>query len=339
MNVATRLLLLDEEVSVYSFTIDTTKTVSGATDGSQLNNQFILPLDAPSNAGNNFIIKVNDGRADVAYNGSNPALRILNFSTPGIYQITLIGRSSGFKPFGKPDLLKWISLESWGSDFKGAYSNYFDGATNLVLNSSNVIKLTGSAANFLRNSKGVSPMFDISKIDVSEVTSLGGFFTGVSQPLYSSLNPFMNLATDIGSIYRNANMSNVPKVEIIAPLATTANYLLGSSGFQGILIIKAPLTSIFGLMDGISNPPSLGQVDIRYLTNAGGFISSVMSTTNVDATLLGWVNNFDWSSIPTVTNKVTFPFVNSKYSNSSAVISARSFLISKGIVLANLTMA
>ena len=64
-----------------------------------------------------------------------------------------------------------------------------------------------------------------------------------------------------------------------------------------------------------------------------------MSRINTDATLLGWVNNFDWSVIPTVTNKVTFHFRGSTYSNNSTIISAKTFLESKGIIFTNLTMA
>ena len=62
-----------------------------------------------------------------------------------------------------------------------------------------------------------------------------------------------------------------------------------------------------------------------------------MSTANVDATLLGWQNNFDWSVISSVT--ATYDFYNSKYSNIPAVIAAKAFLESKGITFTRLTMA
>ncbi len=322
------------------FQIDTRNVASGATDGSQLDNQFILPLDFPTSGTHNFIIKVSDGRPDVGYNGTNPNARIITFATPGIYTITLIGRSNYFKPWGKADVLKWVSLDSWSSNFKASsYDNYFNGALNLIIRSKTTIKLTGNCSSAFANIKGFDPSFELSKVDVSETNSVAAMFLNITTSFYYALNAFMNQVTTIGQLYRNVNMSNVTKVEIIAPQCNNANYILGGSGFRGTLIITAPLTSIFGLVADYTNPPALGQVDIRLVNTAGSFINSVMSRTNVDSTLLGWVNNFDWSGIANATNKVTFDFYNSTYSNNASVIAAKAFLETKGIVFTRLTMA
>lgn len=337
MSAIRRFFNSDDENSIFRFTIDTNKIVSGATNGSENPLTFRLPLIFPT-AAQTFIVRVSDGRPDFAY-ASNP---VITFSTPGIYTITLIGRVLYFYPYNVTygyDRLKLLFIENWGNRvmYGTGDSNWercFEGCTNLIIRATNGLKFPSRALAFFVNIKGFDPVADLSKYDVSQTANLPNV-TGITLPMYSVFNPFLNVVVNMTQFYQDVNMSNVPKIEIISPTLVGIQQLLKNSGFQGRLIVKAALTNIIGVFEGITNPPSLGEVDVRVIVNVTNFITSPMSTANVDATLLGWAA-LDWAGYPN--NVRTFNFLGSKYSNNSNVIAARAFLISKGFTFNNLTM-
>ena len=149
---------------------------------------------------------------------------------------------------------------------------------------------------------------------------------------------FLNMA-NIDRLYQGCNIAAISKIEIISDAVTSAQWLFLQCNYRGRIVMKTPnLTNITGLMYGTTNPPSLGEIDIRRVTDATNFLVAVMATVNVDATLLGWQNNFDWTNV-TNSTKANFDFYNSKYSNNAAVIAAKAFLESKGFTFSRLTMA
>lgn len=348
MGANRRFFALATENSIFEFTIDTRNIVVGATNGSENPLTFRFPIAFP-NSDNNFIVRVSDGRPDFLYI-PNPSGLVLTFATAGIYTISLIGRVLYFNPNtgSGTDKLKFIEINRWGNVSFGnsgafsSFSNSFLGCSNLTIKATNSIKLPDNCSNAFNGIKGFDPSVDLAQYDASDVTILSSMFANITLPLYSVLNPFFNKATNLTSLYDGNNMSNVPKIEIIAPLLTNVQGMLRSSGFQGELIINAPLTGIYGLLENVANPPSLGKVDIRKLRTTNSFqrfITSTMSTANVNTTLLGWVNNFNWSGVTVISPTCSINFRSSKYSNNPAVIAAKTFLESKGYVFTNLTMA
>lgn len=339
MSAIRRFMAMEGENNIFKFTIDTRNIVVGATNGAENPLTFRLPLNFPTNIGHQFIIRVNDGRDDVVFDRTE-AGSIIHFATAGIYQITLIGRSNYFLAGNVQDNLKWIYLDVWGTTFRGLLPNAFQGMTNLVIRAHESIKLTGNRAYFFNGIKGFALDFEMSKLDVSEVSNFSGFFSGVQLPMYSVLNPFINAAESMVGVYRNVDLTNVSKVEVISQTASNFGNFLSNSNFTGELIIKAPLISMYQMLFGIVNPPALGKVDIRGTvsnTSFSSFITHPMTEARVDSTLLGWANNYDWTGIPL--KSITMNWRGSKYSNNPAVIAARAFLISKGFTFQNLTMA
>ncbi len=337
MGVLKKLLNIDEN-NVFRFTVNTSKIVSGATDGSQDPLKFVLPFAAQTLITGTVILKVSDGRADVALTNNNKdAYKTLTFATAGIYDISLIGKISYVAMTASPDKLKLTEINQFGFSTRFLASAFF-GCTNLIVKATDQPNLLGNQASLFRQIKGFDPAIDLSIWDFSRVTDAAYFFTDVQNPMTSVPQGFLNMA-NIDRLYQGCNIAAISKIEIISDAVTSAQWLFLQCNYRGRIVMKTPnLTNITGLMYGTTNPPSLGEIDIRKVTDATNFLVAVMATVNVDATLLGWQNNFDWTNV-TNSTKATFDFYNSKYSNNAAVIAAKSFLESKGFTFSRLTMA
>lgn len=335
MSVARRFS--DEDTSVFRFKIDTTKIVVGATNGSENPLKFKIPVFYPTSNTNSFIIRVSDGRADVSYTGSPTTVGLLDltFSTAGVYTITLIGKCNSMRFIDAVDKLKLIEVLHFPTKFN-FLAGAFQGCSNCWINAQNGLKIA-SAGNFFNGIKGFGSNFDLGKLDLTKTNDTTLMLANITTTVNSTINAFLSSATSISGLYNGIQFGvSVNKIEIIAPLATNASNFLLNSNFQGRLIIKAPLTNIFQLTRYLPAPISLGEVDIRYVTASSNFFSGIMSVANVDATLLGWANNFDWAGI---TSTTAYNFNGSKHSNSPNVLTAKAFLQSKGITFTNLTMA
>ncbi|WDF45243.1 hypothetical protein PQ459_10065 [Chryseobacterium sp. KACC 21268] len=339
MSIVPFFLMLDDEESVFRFQIDTRNILPGATNGAQLDNRFVLPIDVTfaSTYPTNFILKVSDGRPDISVSNSNlSTARILTFATPNIYEITLIGTAQLRFNNQSPDARKMTWVYEIGLGFK--FSSYaFEDTINMTWNAP-FVRFNELNRIFV-NTKAFGPLANLSSYIVDDATLASYTFANVATPLTSVISGFFLNLVNGTDFYRSAPLALVSEVQIIAPKLTTISGGFYLSNMRGRIVIRSEvLTNMDNLCRGYTNPPSLGEVDVRRITNAALFITSVMSTANVDATLLGWVNNFDWTGIPSVTNKVTFDFYNSRYSNNSAVISAKAFLESKGILFTRLTI-
>lgn len=322
--------------SIFRFTIDTRNIVSGATNGSQLDKQFILPID--TGFGSSFILKVSDGRSDVIVNSNNiSTYKTITFATAGIYEITLIGKANIRFNNMSPDAKKMTLVSEFGLGFK--FSTYaLQDAINMIWDVP-FVRFNELNRVFI-GIKGFGSNADLSKYIIDSATVATYTFSSIINPMTSVLSGFFPMLTNAQDFYRDAPLASVPEVQIIAPKLTTVSGAFYSSNMRGRIVIQSEVLTIMdSLCRGYTSPPSLGEVDIRRVTSASFFINSVMSTANVNATLLGWANNFDWSKIPTIANKVTLDFFNSKYSNNQAVIAAKTFLESKGITFTRLTMA
>ena len=345
MSAPRRFFAQPDELSVFVFTIDTRNIVSGATNGSQNPLQYKIPIIHNSSNPTTFILKVNDGRDDVTVANINSDIEsksLVSFANPGIYQITIIGRVGFYQQSNASvgyDFRKLISIDNWG-DYVRYQNACFDGCTNLIIKATNPLKLPSSSNAFFRSVAGFSEarLDNIIMTDVVQSTSI---LSGVSTNFLSLFNAFMPKLMNAQGLYGGLQISNVSKVELIGNSVTSTSGLFGVPlrNFTGELILQTPNnTDIQALCYYFNTTPSLGKVDIRSVTNALNFTRNALTTANTDSTLLGWTNNFDWSGVAPVANKVTLDFKNSKYSNNPAVISAKAFLESKGIVFTRLTM-
>lgn len=341
MGADRRFFALENENSVFKFKIDTRNIAVGATDGSQNPLTFCLPFPSVGNSAANCIVKVSDGRPDISIVGQAEvnSKRVLSFTVSGIYDITIIGRVPVFTFYTytevRYDYRKIIEINIWGKSI-GYGVRCFSLCVNLRIKAENTLRLPSDSYAFFANIAGID--VSMNTIDTSDVTSAISIISNV--PNSFPLNPFWSKITEFSSVYQNSIFdSSVTKVEIISDSITSCSRTFFGTNFKGRIIMKTPnLATVNNFLQSVTNPPSLGEIDIRNLTSCTNFMSAVMSTSNVDSTLTGWVNNFDWSGIAPVINKVTIDFVNSKYSNNPSVIAAKAFLEAKGYVFTRLTM-
>lgn len=331
------LRIKSRQNSVFEVTVDTRNIVVGAagSEGDPLT--FRLPLRFPTASLHQFIIRVDDGRPDVVFDRTE-AGAVIHFATAGIHKITLIGKSGAFMDAAY-DRNKWIYLSKWGKEFKGFAPNAFQSMVNLMIGFKEPIKISGNRNNFFNGIKGFTPDFDMTKVDVSGVTSFTGFFSGIQLPLPGALNPFINAANSLSLLYAGANMSTVAKVEVVSSTASDFSNFLENSSFQGQLILNAPVYNMYEMLKGVLNPPSLGKVDVRRVTDSRwiSFITAPMSVANTDSTLIGWAG-LNWAEVMSPGARAV-NFRGSKHSDNPTVLSAKSFLQSKGFTFTNLTMA
>lgn len=341
MSAIRRFFNSDDENSIFRFRIDTSKIVSGATNGSQ--NPLTFKIPAINSGTTAAIIKVSDGRPDISLTNANVAsASLITFSTSGIYDIEIIGKIGFFPGFANTtvgyDRLKIIGIYHWPYQVNFQFGS-FSGCSNLLIYAENTLKLPVNSNTFFANIGG----FATGRLDnliFTDVTTASYILNGVSTVFTSLFNSFMPSMTSLVNLYSGVNVSAVSRVEIISNSVTNVGALFGTQlrNFSGELILSTPNnTSIQALCYYFNVSPSFGKVDIRSVTNALNFIRNPMTKAKTDDTLLGWVNNFDWSGISPITNKVTLDFKGSTHTNSTEVNAAKAFLIAKGYVFTNLT--
>lgn len=334
MSSIIKFFALPPRTSIFKFSIDTNLTNPSGTNGSQLNNQFVLPITMATNQ--QFILSVSDGRPSVIVTTTNLSTYQTINLTPGIYTITLIGSANVRFDSVSPDSLKITSITEFGIKFTLAQYS-FRNCSNMIW----AVPYTNfnDLGRIFNGIKGISDNIDLKTSLVDRVVSAPYIMGGIVEPPKTVFSGFFLNLTNASGMYRDSNLSRVEEVQIIAPKLVDGSGIFWNTMYRGRIVIKSEvLTNISNLCYGYTNPPSLGEVDIRRVTDANTFITQAMTKANTDATLLGWVNNFDWSGIPAVANKVTFHFRGSTYSNIPTVLSAKAFLESKGIVFTNLTM-
>lgn len=341
MGVNRRFFALEDSTSVTEFFIDTTKTTASSHPQDSL--RFQLPISQNIFSGSGFVISVDDGRADVPVRNLTElnANSTLYFANPGIYKIRLIGSVLNFSCYTAVgvtyDVNKIIKLTRIGREFRQGRNQWRD-CVNMDLALIESVVLDVDSYGMFYGIKNISCDMNI-VFSLSKVENLTAFLLGVSEPIVTPLSGFFPKLIFASNLYQNTSISSsVTEIEILAPNLTSIAGFFNVAEWRGRFVVQSEaLTDISLVFRMVTNPPSLGEVDIRRVTTTTNFITHVMSTANVDATLLGWINNFDWSAIPSVT--ATYDFFNSKYSNNPSVIAAKSFLESKGITFTRLTMA
>lgn len=325
------------ENNVFKFTIDTRNIVSGATNGSENPLSFKIPSIVP-NTGNLCVVRVSDGRPDLNINGTSTTSNfILNFTTAGIYDITIIGRLSAFSFYAADgyDKLKMIKITQWGN-FKFGIRT-FSGCSNLVIDAPDVFNAPADFASGFSQVKEI--ISNLNLVDTTKTTASDLVFSGLQTPLKSLLNPFWKSLV-LFQVYQNVVFDNsITKIQIISDSITQL-----FSPFTNItttatleLDVQTPnLVSVNRLLwtGAVKARSHAGKVDVRSVTTTTDWLGSALTTSQVDATLLGWANN-----LPYMQAGVTWNWLGSKYSNTPTVIAAYNKITSTwGVIFTNLTM-
>lgn len=345
-----RFFVLNSGNTPFVFTVDTTKINVGATDGSENNLTFRLPLRnvGALQAATKCIVKVSDGRPDISIVGTSEVTSkgLITFSTPGIYQIKIYGFAQFFGFYYRPptanyygqDYKKMASIDSWGNSVKLDIRTFYQ-CENLIIKANNTLVLPLDTSWLFQGIKGFESSLTL--IDTSKATSVTRLLFGISNVLPDNLNPFWLSLTNFESVYSgNTFSSSLNKIEIIS---STLERLF--QPFDGITFLNA------GTIELICDTPNLktmfrvfysgevrtrchaGKIDVRNVTDPTQWITLAFTTAQVDATLLGWAN------LPFMQSGVTWDWKGSKYSNNPAVIAALNRITNDwGVIFTNLTM-
>lgn len=346
MGAILKFFALGKRRSIFKFTIDTRKIVSGATDGSQNNLTFRLPTRQW--ASNNCIIKVSDGRPDISINSgitdSNPNFT-LTFSTAGIYQVTIIGTLlfnfsvvSSSVVYGY-DKLKIISIDNWGNLMNFGSASFLD-CSNLYINAQNTLVLPADSSDFFRGIGGFNTSLTL--LDTTKVANTLRMINSITTNLTGQLNPFWQSLVTFSSVYSgNIFDTSVNKIEIISSTLQNLDTPWDMVVFQNTgtieLVLDTPnLKKMFRVFRNgqVKTRCHAGRIDVRNVTDTNGWMTGAFTTAQTDATLLGWAN------LPFMQAGVTWNWNGSKYSNNPAVIAAyNKITVEWGVIFTNLTMA
>lgn len=217
----------------------TWKTDNLSTESTE-NNKVKLPLLITGTY--NFTVNWGDGNTDLITSW-NQSQVTHTYGTIGTYEISITGTCNGWSFNNDGDILKLLSILSWGvlipkSELNGGQ---FYGCSNLNLNAvSDVLNLTGitNFTSFFNDCSSITTVNFIDDWNVSGITNMALMFSGCSnfnQPLNDWIvsnvgimaNMFQN-ATNFNQDLFSWNVSNVESMSNMFFGATAFNYKLSN---------------------------------------------------------------------------------------------------------------
>jgi surface protein len=139
------------------------------------------------------------------------ANRTHTYSTPGDYQITIYGTTTGFRFAGTGDRLKIREILRWGPLNLGNSSSYFEGCSNLVLSGvTDILNLssTTSLTQMFLNCSSLTTINNINSWNVANVLNFDRVF--MSCPNFNDVISNWNVSnsTTFESMFRNCTLFN-----------------------------------------------------------------------------------------------------------------------------------
>lgn len=239
--------------------------------GSSNNNQIKLPLH--SSGTYNFYINWGDGTEDHITTW-NQAETTHTYSSIGTYTIRIRGIITGWSFSDGGDKLKILSVNRWGALRLGNIGNYFEGCSNLTLDTvSDVLNLSGISS-FTMAFKGCSSITTINRVNewnTSSITSMAQCF------LFCS-----NFNQNISSWVTNS-------------VGTFSQMFYGCTNFNSPLntwVVSNAANMFEMFRNAIAFNQDISSWNISNVNNLTGFMqgktSANYSTTNYNALLNAW---------------------------------------------------
>ena len=283
----------------------------------------------------------------------------LNYASAGEYRVIITGIFKGLRFANGGDKSKIKNIEQWGSFDFGNYngvSGYFYGCDNLTITATDS-PTTSTTIGWQQTFQGCSSLtsvptitswnFDVAEtftsffrscilfnqnldnMNVSNVNTFNSMFRDCDIFNGSFLNWITSLGTNFSNFLAGCHLFNQPVAHLDLGLATT---ILGFA--DGATIFNQPvdnmdLSSCLSFAFAFRNTSmdqSFATWDVRSGTStAVGFLDNTnISTTNYDATLIGWDSRTPYNTIP-------WDFAGATYTLGGAAETARTNLIGKGI--------
>ena len=273
----------------FVFTIDTENTSSG----SSLNTQFMMPL--VSGGSYNATVNWGDGSSDTI-TSYNQAEVTHTYSSAGQYEISIEGTLQGWQFNNAGDRLKMLDIKQYGV-LDLSTSAAFYGCTNLDASSTDAPTVSSTSFySMFRNCTNFNGA--IGNWDISTVNILGSCFVDNSTFNQSLNNWNVSSVTNMNSIFKNCktfdqdlNSWDTSNVENMGFMFS------GCSQFNGD-IYSWDTSTVENMTSMLYNcdlfDQSLAAWEIDSVTNFTNFMQNAtgLSTSNYDATLISWSNQF-----------------------------------------------
>ena len=273
----------------FVFTIDTENTSSG----SSLNTQFMMPL--VSSGSYNATVNWGDGSSDTitSYNQQEVTH---TYSSAGQYEISIEGTLQGWQFNNAGDKLKMLDVKQWGVLDLSTHSAFY-GCTNLDASATDAPTVSSTSFySMFRNCTNFNGA--IGNWDISTVNILGSCFVDNSTFNQSLNNWNVSSVTNMNSIFKNCktfdqdlNSWDTSNVENMGFMFS------GCSQFNGD-IYSWDTSTVENMTSMLYNcdlfDQSLAAWEIDSVTNFTNFMQNAtgLSTSNYDATLISWSNQF-----------------------------------------------
>jgi len=273
----------------FVFTIDTENTSSG----SSLNTQFMMPL--VSGGSYNATVNWGDGSSDTI-TSYNQAEVTHTYTSAGQYEVSIEGTLQGWQFISAGDRLKMLDVKQWGVLDLSTHSAFY-GCTNLDASATDAP--TVSSTSFFRMFRDCSNFNGaIGNWDISTVTRLDQCFL-----FCYTFNKPLN----------SWNVSNVTKLDLTFHSCISFDQDLNSWDTSNVESMNQTFYSCSQFNGDIYSwdtstvenmsfmfyncdlfDQSLAAWEIDSVTNFTNFMQNAtgLSTSNYDATLISWANQF-----------------------------------------------
>ena len=273
----------------FVFTIDTENTSSG----SSLNTQFMMPLVSGGNY--NATVNWGDGSSDTitSYNQQEVTH---TYSSAGQYEISIEGTLQGWQFNNAGDRLKMLDVKQWGV-LDLSTDRAFNGCSNLDASASDAPTVSTTS---LERMFGDCTNFNgaIGNWDTSNITDMSYCFVNAStfnQPInswdLSSVTDIQQMFFEATSFDQDLNSWDTSNVDNMFSVFYNCSQFNGDIYSWDTSTVEN-MSYMFYNCDLFDQ--SLAAWEIDSVTNFTNFMQNAtgLSTSNYDATLISWANQF-----------------------------------------------
>jgi len=273
----------------FVFTIDTENTSSG----SSLNTQFMMPLVSGGNY--NATVNWGDGSSDTitSYNQQEVTH---TYSSAGQYEISIEGTLQGWQFNNAGDRLKMLDVKQWGV-LDLSTDRAFNGCSNLDASASDAPTVSTTS---LERMFGDCTNFNgaIGNWDTSNITDMSYCFVNAStfnQPInswdLSNVTDIQQMFFEATSFDQDLNSWDTSNVDNMFSVFYNCSQFNGDIYSWDTSTVEN-MSYMFYNCDLFDQ--SLAAWEIDSVTNFTNFMQNAtgLSTSNYDATLISWANQF-----------------------------------------------